>query len=222
MLKRLNIMGNPNMGVYISVNDEVALVPLNFPIAMENEIKEALDVDVVKTSISGSGLLGALSVGNENGFIVSPYIYDNEIDDLNDAGINIELLPDKYTAVGNIIAINNKGAIVSPLLNDNSINLISEFLNVNVQKSTIAGFNIIGSLLVVTNKGALVHPEASLDELEFISKVFKVDGDIGSVGKGIPLVGACTLSNSYGAIVPEATTGPEIIRVEDALGFLDD
>ena len=27
MLKRINLTGNPNLGVYISVNDEVAIVP---------------------------------------------------------------------------------------------------------------------------------------------------------------------------------------------------
>ena len=29
MLKRINLTGNPNLGVYISVNDEVAIVPFN-------------------------------------------------------------------------------------------------------------------------------------------------------------------------------------------------
>ena len=42
------------------------------------------------------------------------------------------------------------------------------------------------------------------------------------MGKGIPLVGACTISNSNGAIVAKDSTGPEMARVEEALGFLDD
>ena len=35
MLKRINLTGNPNLGVYISVNDEVAIVPFNLPTEME-------------------------------------------------------------------------------------------------------------------------------------------------------------------------------------------
>ncbi|MDR3063712.1 MAG: translation initiation factor IF-6, partial [Methanobrevibacter sp.] len=195
---------------------------LNFPSQAENELKEALDVDIINATISGSHLLGALSVGNKNGFLVSPYIFDKEIEDLEEQGIKVEKLPDKYTAVGNIIALNDKGAIVSPLLNDKSINLISEFLEIDVQKSTVAGFNIIGSLMNITNKGGLVHRDSSIEELNFIQKVFKVEVDVGTVGHGIALVGACSIGNSYGAIVPEKTTGPEIIRVEEALNFLED
>ena len=41
MLKRVNLTGNPNLGVYISVNDEVAIVPFNLPTEMESVMKEA-------------------------------------------------------------------------------------------------------------------------------------------------------------------------------------
>ena len=43
-----------------------------------------------------------------------------------------------------------------------------------------------------------------------------------TVGRGISLVGACIISNSNGAIVAKDSTGPEMARVEEALGFLDD
>ena len=39
MLKRINLTGNPNLGVYISVNDEVAIVPFNLPTEMEPVMK---------------------------------------------------------------------------------------------------------------------------------------------------------------------------------------
>ncbi|MCL2687724.1 MAG: translation initiation factor IF-6 [Methanobrevibacter sp.] len=221
MLRRINLTGNPNLGVYISVTDEVAIVPFNFPEEMEYSIKEALDVDVIRTTISGSNLCGALTCGNSKGIIVSPYTYDKEIDLLEDNGLNVAKLEDKYTAVGNIIATNDNGAIVSPLLSKDSISTIEEVLDLRVERLEIAGFNIIGSLATVTNKGALIHREASESELKFTEKVFKVEADIGTVGEGIALVGACSIANSYGAIVPENSTGPEMARIEEALGFLE-
>ena len=221
MLRRINLTGNPNLGVYISVTDEVAIAPFNFPEEMENSIKEVLDVDVIRTTISGSNLCGALACGNSKGIIVSPYTYDKEIDLLEDNGLNVAKLEDKYTAVGNIIAANDNGAIVSPLLSKNSISTIEEVLDVRVERLEIAGFNIIGSLITVTNKGALFHREISRSELKFTEKVFKVKGNIGTVGEGIALVGACSIANSYGAIVPENSTGPEMARIEEALGFLE-
>jgi len=221
MLKRINLTGNPNLGVYISVTDEIAIVPFNFPDSMEDSIREALEIDVIRTTISGSNLCGALSCGNSKGLIVSPYTFDKEIDLLEEAGINVAVIPDKYTAVGNIIAANDHGAIVSPLISEKSIDIIEEHLNIRVERLEIAGFNIVGSLVTVTNKGALVHREASQSELKFVENVFKVEVDIGTVGQGINLVGACSIANSYGAIVPENSTGPEMARIEEALGFLE-
>ena len=221
MLRRINLTGNPNLGVYISVTDQIAIVPFNLPDDMEDSIKEALEVDVIRTTISGSNLCGALTCGNSKGLIVSSYTLDKEIDLLEEAEINVVVIPDKYTALGNIIAVNDYGAIVSPLISEKSINIIEENLDVRVERLEIAGFNIIGSLATVTNKGALIHREASKSELKFVENVFKVDADIGTVGGGINLVGACSIANSYGAIVPENSTGPEMVRIEEALGFLD-
>ena len=44
MLKRINLTGNPNLGIYISVNEDVAIVPFNFPIEMENIVRDVLGV----------------------------------------------------------------------------------------------------------------------------------------------------------------------------------
>ena len=67
-----------------------------------------------------------------------------------------------------------------------------------------------------------MSPHALQSEVNFAREVFGVEGDIGTVGRGIPLVGACSIANSHGAIVAKGSTGPEMARVEEALGFLDD
>ena len=221
MLKRMNLTGSPNLGVYISVNDEVAIVPFNLSTEVEDIIKETLEVDTIKTSIAGCNLNGALAVGNSNGFVVSPYINEKELQTLEDAGLNVSLMPGKYTAVGNIIAANDHGAIVGPKVGEKAVKVIEDTLKVTVEISSIADSNIIGSSSLVTNKGFLVHRDATYEELDFVEEVFKVEGNIGTVCKGMPLVGACGIANSQGAIVGESTTGPEMARLEESLGFLD-
>ncbi len=221
MLKRMNLTGSPNLGVYISVNDEVAIVPFNLSTEVEDIIKETLEVDTIKTSIAGCNLNGALAVGNSNGFVVSPYINEKELQTLEDAGLNVSLMPGKYTAVGNIIAANDHGAIIGPKVGEKAVKVIEDTLKVPVEISSIADSNIIGSSSLVTNKGFLVHRDASYEELDFVEEVFKVEGNIGTVCKGMPLVGACGIANSQGAIVGESTTGPEMARLEESLGFLD-
>jgi translation initiation factor 6 len=217
----MNLTGSPNLGVYISVNDEVAIVPFNLSTEVEDIIKETLEVDTIKTSIAGCNLNGALAVGNSNGFVVSPYINEKELQTLEDAGLNVSLMPGKYTAVGNIIAANDHGAIVGPKVGEKAVKVIEDTLKVPVEISSIADSNIIGSSSLVTNKGFLVHRDASYEELDFVEEVFKVEGNIGTVCKGMPLVGACGIANSQGAIVGESTTGPEMARLEESLGFLD-
>ncbi|MBV1767473.1 MAG: translation initiation factor IF-6 [Methanobacterium sp.] len=203
------------------MTDEVALVPLHISDVVLNTIKEALEIEVLQTSIAGSSLAGALTAGNSQGFLVSPYTMDREINALRNAGIEVEKIPDKYTALGNIMMVNDNGALVSPLLSDKSLELINTFLEVDAQRATIAGFDIVGSVATATNKGALLHPHTSPEELKLVEKILKVPADVGTVNKGVSLVGACSVTNSNGVIVSENTTGPEMARIEEAFGFLE-
>ena len=222
MLKRVDIVGNPNIGVFILATDDFAIVPYNLLDEKADIIKEALDVDVVKSSISGCSLIGSLAVANSNGMVVSPHVLDREIKQFEDLGINVATVPGQYTALGNIVAANDKGAIVSPFLSKEAINIIEETLDVNVESTSMVGSDIIGSMIQVTNKGFLISSNAVQSEISFAQEVFGVEGNIGTVGRGISLVGACSIANSKGAIVAKDSTGPEMARVEEALGFLDD
>lgn len=222
MLKRVDIVGNPNVGVFILATDNLAIVPYNLLDEKAEIIKETLDVDVVKSSISGSSLIGSLAVANSNGMVVSPHVLDREIEQFEELGLNVATVPGQYTALGNIVAANDKGAIVSPFLSDEAIEIIGETLDVNVESTSMVGSDIIGSMIQVTNKGFLISSQAVKSEIRFAQEVFGVEGDIGTVGRGISLVGACSIANSNGAIVAKDSTGPEMARVEEALGFLDD
>ena len=222
MLRRIDIVGNPNIGVFIQVTDDVAFVPYNLIDEKVKLVEEILEVPAVKSSISGSSLIGSLSVANSNGIVVSPHVLDREIKQFEELGLNVATIPGQYTAVGNIVAANDTGAIVSPFLSDEAVQVIEETLDVNVEATSMVGSDIIGSLISVTNKGFLISGNAVPSEINFAQEVFGVEGDIGTVGRGISLVGACIISNSNGAIVAKDSTGPEMARVEEALGFLDD
>jgi translation initiation factor 6 len=221
MIRRANLNGNPNLGVAISTTDKIAIVPSNLSESLENLIAETLEVSVIKTPISGSNLAGALAVGNSNGFLVSPYALDSEINAIKEFDVEVERISDRFTAVGNIILANDFGAVVNPLLSDESLELISDVLDVEVERGNIAKFKITGSVAVATNKGVLAHPSATEDELAFVEGILKTPADIGTVNKGIKLVGACAVANSNGVIVGLDTTGPELARIEEALGFLE-
>ncbi len=222
MIRRVNLAGNPNLGVYIAVTDKVALAPPNLGEKMVGVVEESLQVPVIKTPISGSSLAGALAVGNSRGFLVSRYAFNTEVNAIKEFGLEVERIPDRLTAVGNIILANDHGAMVNPLLSDEAVDVVSETLDVEVVRGSIANFKITGSVAVATNKGAMVHPQATSDELDFLEKTMNVPVDVGTVNQGMKLVGAGTVANSNGVLVGEKTTGPEMARIEESLGFLEE
>lgn len=222
MIRRVNLGGNPNLGVSLAASDEVALAPPNLNEKMLKLVEECLQVPVIKTPISGSSLAGALAVGNSKGFVVSRYAFDGEIEKIKEFGLEVERIPDRLTAVGNIILANDHGALANPLLSDKAIKVLSETLDVAVKKGTIANYKIAGSVAVATNKGVLTHPLTTPNELKFLEETMNVPADVGTVNHGTRFVGAGTVANSQGVMVGQNTTGPEMARIEESLGFLEE
>ena len=69
MLLRTSYMRNPNIGVFARASDSVAVVPKMCPEVFAEEIGKALEVDVIRTDISGTGLVGAFVVMNDKGVL---------------------------------------------------------------------------------------------------------------------------------------------------------
>jgi translation initiation factor 6 len=79
---------------------------------------------------------------------------------------------------------------------------------------------LIGSLACATNRGIIVSPDATDKDLDYIEKIMKVPVEIGSVNRGSPYVGTGLLANDTGFVVGKETTGPELARIDEALGFI--
>ena len=98
--------------------------------------------------------------------------------------------------------------------------MIGEVLKVDAVRSKIAGQETVGSLTVANNHGILAHPDISAEEAEKIAAVMQVPVMVGTVCFGSPYVGAgCVASDSH-AFVGSGSTGPELNRIEDALGLI--
>jgi len=73
---------------------------------------------------------------------------------------------------------------------------------------------------VATNQGILAHPRISEAEIAVLEDLFGLPVDVGTVNFGSPLVGSGLLANSHGYMAGLDTSGPELGRIEDALGFV--
>jgi len=226
--KRLfGVDGSSYIGVFATCTESLVLLPPQASNRLAAEMESALEVKALRTSIDEISLVGCLAVGNSNGFILSPYALDSEIQRIEDLmqaeGLSVKLsrLPyrDPMSAAGNIILANDTVALVHPELSEKTIDVIKETLGVEVYKGTIGGLKTVGMAAVATNKGVLAHKNATHEELEFLEDIFKLPVDIGSVNFGVPLIGAALLANTKGYAAGYETTGAELGRIVDALGF---
>lgn len=228
MMKRLfGLDGSSYIGVFAGCTESLVLLPPQVSDNLAAEIERALKVKAVKTSVAETALVGCLAVGNTNGFIFSPYTLDSELQRLKDLlqaeGLRgaLRKLPDRdrMTAAGNIILANDTVALVHPQLSEKTMDVVAETLGVKVYKGTIGGLKTVGMAAVATNKGILAHKNATQEELEFLEEIFELPVEIGSVNFGVPLIGAALLANTKGYAAGYETTGAELGRIEDALGF---
>jgi translation initiation factor 6 len=216
LLKKMDISGNPFIGVYCHANEDFALVPKEFSKKMISSLEECLGVEVFQTTVASSSLIGVLVASNSNGMVVTNFAERNELREV--AGRrNILFIPDVLNAAGNNILCNDRFALLHPGLKKTTIKKIEDVLDVEVDLGSIAELNTVGAACIVTKGGLLSHPHTSEEELEILKKRFGVEGNIGTANYGTPLVGACMIANSRGAIVGSSTTPIELGRIEDAL-----
>lgn len=221
MLARLDVQGSAYLGVQGRASDEVAVVSSSLDAKIQDTIREALEVDLVETTIAGSTIVGSLMAINEHGILVTDFATGAEIERLASTGLPVETTPGVFNAMGNNVLVGPGAALVHPEMGPESIGAIESTLDLRVETGTVAGLNTVGAAAVANRHGVLAHPKATGEELDRLERLFGAEVAIGTVNHGAPLVGAGLLANSHGAVVGSDTTGPELNRIENALGYLD-
>ena len=206
------------MGLFTRANDNTLLLPFGFAETKTNKLKEYLDVEkIIHVSVAGTRLIGPMTVMNNNGILLPSTVSDEEIQILKQTGLNVERLKSKFTAIGNLISANDKGAIVSNLFKGEVDQDIKDTLGVPIQPMSIGGFVQAGSMVVATNAGAIVHPKANDAEINRISEILQVEAEPATVNGGSPFLSSGIIANFSSVIVGNLTTGPELIMISRAL-----
>ncbi len=217
-LHLFDIYRSPNIGVFMKGNERFLLVPKGLAKTKVEKLSEFLGTTPVPTSIGESRLLGPLVCMNGNGVIVSRLAEENEVSEIRSAtGLNVSKLESKLTAVGNLIAANDKRAIVSPVLDGRVASQVKDVMGTEVERVAIGEFHQVGALIVATNAGAAVYPGLGEQEVSAISGMLGVDAYPTSVNRGIPFVASGLVANSKNAVVGSQTTGPELVFITRAL-----
>ncbi len=174
---------------------------------------------VAQTTIANSVLVGTMIVGNSDTLLVPSNVGDKEIsnikESLNDK-LDIIVINSKFTALANLIVMNDKGAIISDVFEKKAQDQIKGVLS-NVTVGSLLGSPLVGSIAMCTNRGALVHPLLSEEEISEISSILRVKADVCTINRGIPYPRVGILANSKGAVLGTDSTGPESMRVFEVL-----
>lgn len=218
MMRLSRYGGNPNIAVFATANESLALTAADASPEFERTLGEVLGVDVVKLSVGGSFVVGSLVAMNSNGAMVSMLADDGEIARIS-ARIPCTRLDDRLNAAGNNILVNDHGAIVNPDYSKRILDQIQDVLGVEAVPSLIGGINTVGSVCRVTNKGCICHMDASDEEIALIKDVLNVDAVRTTVNHGVRAVGAGVIANSKGAVIGDETTPIEMGKVEDGLAL---
>lgn len=206
------------MGLFTRTNDYTLLLPFGFADTKTKKLKEYLDVEkIIHVSVAGTRLMGPMTVMNNNGVLLPSTVSDEEIQILKQTGLNVERLKSKFTAIGNLISANDKGAIVSSLFKGEVDQDIRDTLGVPLETMSIGGFVQVGSMVVATNAGAIVHPKANDSEISRISEILQVEAEPATVNGGSPFLSSGIIANFSSVIVGNLTTGPELIMISRAL-----
>jgi len=217
LLKKLDIHGNPYIGVFCKGCEDLTIVSPTLGKAEIKIIEEALGTEVVSTTIAGSIIPGVLVAMNSRGMVVTDFATEEELAPFKK---DILRIPDKHNAAGNNILTNDYHALVNPDLKKSAIREVEDVLGVEAVRGTIAGMKTVGTAAVATNKGVLCHPHTTESEIALLRELFKVPVSIGTANYGTSVVGACMIANSKGAVIGHTTTGVEMNRIEEALGLI--
>lgn len=221
MLQLLDFNENPNIGIYCRANDSVVFLQHSLSKKTKQLVGNVLGAKVLELCIADSTIIGSLLVCNSSGAIVTEFASKDTFEVLEAQGLRVFPIKDVINAAGNDILTNDHGALVHPDLKNTTVKKISDTLDVPVQKGTIASLGTVGMAAVVTNKGCLCHPKTTEEEKQQLQKVFDVEVMIGTVNHGFPMIGSGLVANTKGALIGNMTTGIEMGRIEEALGFLD-
>lgn len=217
---RLKFYGDPNLGLFTIPTDTFCMVGNTLMNKDKKEISEILGVGIMETTIAGSELVGLFSAANKNGIVLPKNCKEREVKLFKKNGLNVFVAEIKQTALGNLILVNDNGCVIPKILRKISKDL-EDCFGVPVETGTVAGLSIVGSCAFTTNRGVLAHINCKEEEMELLESALGVKGDIGTLSFGSPFVGASLVANSNGFLIPEETTGPELQRTDEALGFIE-
>ncbi|MBI2579720.1 MAG: hypothetical protein HYW27_02355, partial [Candidatus Aenigmarchaeota archaeon] len=112
---RMNFDGDPNLGLYGFATDKYALTGIRRKKTVY-KIEEALKVKAKRTTALNTEFAGIFCAGNSHGIVVPEIMEGHELPAIRKMLENVLVLKTDYSALGNLVLMNDNGIVISPLI----------------------------------------------------------------------------------------------------------
>ncbi len=220
----LNFHGDPNIGLYGVVTDKFCLLARSVEEKDVESLKKILAVPILQVALYGTELVGLFCVATSDTVLLPNIIYPKELERLEEGlaklKVKIHTIKTEHTALGNCILINDKAGIVSTVYDKKTFVKIREiFKKVELLQADCANTSVPGSVGKVTNKGGIFSPNLSDHDISKVEGLFGFEVGLGTVNIGNPFVSSGILANGFGFAVGGSSSGYEVARIDESLGF---
>ncbi|XP_043605637.1 eukaryotic translation initiation factor 6 [Bombus pyrosoma] len=219
MAVRVQFENNNEVGVFSKLTNSYCLVAIggseNFYSVFEAELAET--IPVIHASVAGCRIIGRLCVGNKNGLLVPNTTTDTELQHIRNSlpdNVKVQRVEERLSALGNVIACNDHVALVHPDLDRETEEILTDTLNVEVFRQTVASNVLVGSYSVLSNQGGLVHPKTSIQDQDELSSLLQVPLAAGTVNRGSDVIAGGAVVNDWIAFCGMDTTSTELSVIE--------
>ncbi|KAK9841301.1 hypothetical protein WJX74_003517 [Apatococcus lobatus] len=226
MATRCQFESSSEVGVFAQLTNAYCLVATgrseNFYSIFEAELAE--HIPVIKTSVSGTRLVGRVTVGNRNGLLMPNSATDQELQHVRNSlpdEVVVQRIDERLSALGNCIACNDYVALAHPDIDRETEEIVADVLGVEVFRQSISNNVLVGSNCKFTNQGGLVHPQTSVEDLDELASLLQVPLVAGTVNRGSGVIGAGLLANDWSAFCGLDTTATELQVIESVFKLRD-
>jgi len=224
-LDTFHFNGDPNVGLYAVATDSFVLIGKKLGPAKRKHLEKIFNVPVIPISIYSSDLIGLFVAANSKNILVPHIIHRDELEELKEKTkkyAKVHIIKTDLTALGNNILNNDKFGIITHEFSDFEAEQIKKALDIKIQR----GINyenmelLPGAAGVLTNKGGIFPAELKKLEIKKFEKALGFEIGLGTASMGNKMIGSGVVANSNGFIVSQLSSGYEISRIDESLGFL--
>lgn len=219
------LRNNPNIGLLLYTNNKFCLIPKWLSEKDEKEIKETLKVEVIRASVLGTDLLGVFCAGNSSHLIIPELIFEEELKELRELerfGVQIHTLSTQKTALGNLIAVNDKALVLSDIFSEKEKEEIKEIFSLPYLSILFDDVEATGSCISFNSERGIITPGSKDEQLERIERELGIKLLKATVNFGQPYISSGLVLNDNGFIVGQLSTGIEISEIDNFLRGYDE